>query len=109
MSVKEIENDLTELKESVSSADIVVDCLLGIGAAGAAKGIYKEIINVINDSRAIKISADIPSGMNADTGETLDPAVKADYTYAMGFLKQGCQKNQAQCGQIKVLSIGLKS
>jgi NAD(P)H-hydrate epimerase len=87
--------DLADLKISLQNTDAVVDALLGIGAEGAPRGIYKEIIDLINKSAAIKISIDVPSGFE----------VKADYTYACGFIKEGCAAGN--CGKIKILDIGL--
>jgi len=95
LSVKEIEQDLTDLKNSLQNADVIVDALLGIGAEGAPRGIFREIINLINQSAAVKISIDVPSAFE----------VKPDYTYACGFIKEGCAPET--CGKIKILDIGL--
>ncbi|ACC99019.1 Carbohydrate kinase, YjeF related protein [Elusimicrobium minutum Pei191] len=107
LSVKEIYQNLSDLKNSVADAYIVIDALLGIGFKGEVKKNYKETIEVLNSSPSIKIAFDIPSGLNADSGQNEGAVFKADYTYAMGFAKQGCLKAKDICGEIKVLNIGL--
>ncbi|MGB2578223.1 NAD(P)H-hydrate epimerase [Elusimicrobium simillimum] len=99
--------DLAELKERAAQAYLIVDCLLGIGLDKEVSPVYKEIINIINEADAKRISVDVPSGLNADTGAAMGAAVKADYTYAMGFVKKGCETGKEYCGALKPLSIGL--
>lgn len=72
----------------LSGYDFVVDCLLGTGFCGEPRGKYAEAINAINTSRAYVISADINSGLNGDTGESI-LAVKSDLTVSIGYYKTG--------------------
>ncbi len=72
----------------LSGFDIVVDCLLGTGFSGEPRGAYAEAIKAINQSGAFVISADINSGLNGDTGESV-LAVKSDLTVSIGFYKTG--------------------
>ena len=71
-----------------SGYDIVVDCLLGTGFCGEPRGAYADAIRAINKSGAYVISADINSGMNGDTGESV-LAVKSDLTVSIGYYKTG--------------------
>lgn len=71
-----------------SGYDIVVDCLLGTGFCGEPRGAYADAIKAINKSGAYVISADINSGMNGDTGESV-LAVKSDLTVSIGYYKTG--------------------
>ena len=72
---------------------LVLDGLLGIGASGPPRGPVATAIRHINDLRSNSaswvISADVPSGLDADTGQPEDPCVVADATIAMGFMKSG--------------------
>ncbi|MBQ6892809.1 MAG: NAD(P)H-hydrate epimerase [Clostridia bacterium] len=68
--------------------DIIVDCMLGTGFSGEPRGAYAEVIREINASGAYVISADINSGMNGDTGESV-LAVKSDLTVSIGYFKTG--------------------
>ena len=72
----------------LSEFDIVVDCLLGTGFSGEPRGNYASAINAINQSGAYVVSADINSGMNGDTGESV-LAVKSDLTVSIGYYKTG--------------------
>ena len=73
---------------SLCGYDIVVDCLLGTGFSGEPKGQIAEAINKINTSGAFVVSADINSGLNGDTGESV-LAVKSNLTVSIGFYKKG--------------------
>lgn len=72
---------------------VILDGLLGIGAKGnprepIAAGI-REINRLRESSGAWVLAADLPSGLDADTGEPGEPCVRADATMAMGFAKTG--------------------
>ncbi|AIQ62157.1 carbohydrate kinase [Paenibacillus stellifer] len=87
----------------------IVDALLGTGSAGAPRGAYAELISAANDSGLSIVSADIPSGLNADTGETHDPCIRAALTVCLAFLKQGLLQypGAGAAGEIIVRSIGI--
>ncbi|MEC4749321.1 NAD(P)H-hydrate dehydratase [Methylomicrobium sp. Wu6] len=76
-------------------ADLLVDALLGTGLDRPVAGIYADSIRVINQAQIPVISADIPSGLNADTGHVMGSAVKADCTVTFIGLKQGLFTGQA--------------
>lgn len=52
----------------------IIDALLGTGSAGAPRGAYAELIAAANASGRVIVSADIPSGLDADTGRRMSPA-----------------------------------
>ena len=78
---------------------VVLDGLLGIGAQGNPRGPTAEAIREINSLRrnsgAWVLAADLPSGLDADTGQPGDPCVQADATMTMGFAKSGLVSDQA--------------
>ena len=71
--------------------DTVVDCLLGTGFKGDARGLYRDAIEHINTLGARVISADINSGLNGDTGEAA-LAVISNLTVSVGSHKRGLIK-----------------
>ncbi len=76
-----------------SSADVMVDALLGIGFEGALEGAFAEVASLMNAS-AVKegvniLAVDIPSGLLADTGCVFGEAVKADCTVTFIGMKPG--------------------
>lgn len=77
-----------EYSESISG-EIIADCIFGTGLSRPAEGHYAEIINCINKSGAFVVSADIPSGLNGDNGNSYGCAVKADLTVALAEYKTG--------------------
>ena len=75
--------------EKMKSADVVVDALLGIGLSGEVHNGYKEVIAAINATKIPVLAVDIPSGLNADTGEILGDAICANLTVTFIAQKQG--------------------
>lgn len=88
---------------------VVVDALLGTGTRGAARPPVSEWIAAINAHRARVLSADIPSGLDADAGRAEGPAVKADATITFGALKTGLLLNDGSelSGRVTVVPIGI--
>ncbi len=71
------------------TTDLFVDALLGTGLSRPVSDIYAQAIRVMNRSFAKVIAIDIPSGLNADTGNVDGEAVEADITVTFIGLKQG--------------------
>ncbi|WP_410513242.1 NAD(P)H-hydrate epimerase [Paenibacillus sp. BR2-3] len=89
----------------------ILDALLGTGAAGAPRGTYAELIAAANSSGKPIVSADIPSGLDADTGKTHEPCVHASVTVCLAFLKRGLLQypGAGAAGRVVVRSIGIPS
>ena len=92
-----------------NSFDTIVDCIFGTGFKGDVVSPIKEIIENINNSKAYKISVDINSGLNGDSG-LANIAVKSDLTIAIGNAKTGFYLNSGKdyVGDIKIIDIGIK-
>ncbi|MCM8767874.1 MAG: NAD(P)H-hydrate epimerase [Candidatus Omnitrophica bacterium] len=93
---------------NIGSADVVIDAILGIGIKGIIEGEMKDVIEFINKNSNFIISIDIPSGLDADTGEIYGICVKSNLTISMGFLKKGffIGKGPEYTGKIKIADIG---
>lgn len=88
--------------------DIIVDALLGIGARLPLRGEIKKACKLINSFDAFKVSIDVPTGMDADSGETDPDFVKPDATIALHAAKTGMiTAGEDKTGEILVLDIGL--
>lgn len=103
--------NLTEIHDSSQvpkfEAKIVVDALLGIGLEGPPRPPISQIVRKINEMEAFKVAADIPTGINSDTGEVLGEAVKADITITFHKAKLGLLKAKDHVGELIVRHIGL--
>ncbi len=69
--------------------DIIIDGIFGIGLNRTIAGRYFEIITKLNEKQAYKFSIDIPSGIDATSGNVLGTAFKANETITFGFMKRG--------------------
>lgn len=89
--------------------ELIVDALLGIGLKGAVHGIIASAINQINASGLPIVSLDIPSGLNADTGQVENFCVKAETTLTFIAHKTGMYTGDGPdyCGNIYCCSIQL--
>jgi len=70
--------------------DLIVDALFGSGLSRPVEGLYAHLISLINHCGVPVLAADIPSGVNGDTGEVMGVAVRATRTVMMGLAKPAC-------------------
>jgi NAD(P)H-hydrate epimerase len=88
--------------------DFIVDAIFGTSFHGAVRGEYKRIIDWLGTRRTSKIIAvDIPSGLDATTGERSNAVVRADLTVTMAFPKIGLYlgKGRQYTGMVSVADI----
>lgn len=79
----------------IPEADVILDSLLGYNIDGNPRDKFAELINKANEMRkkGTKIvSFDLPSGMNPNTGEKLDPCIEADYILTLALPKIGLKE-----------------
>jgi len=74
--------------------DIIIDAILGIGIKGRLDHEISAIIDDINNSKAYKVSVDIPTGLDPDTGAVADKCVNADLIVTFHSLKKGLKNLQ---------------
>jgi hydroxyethylthiazole kinase-like uncharacterized protein yjeF len=98
-----------KLIEFTLKSDVLVDALLGTGARGLLRPPVGPLIDLINGLGRPVVSADIPSGLDPDTGRVPDRAVRARATVAMGLPKPGLVQQAARpwVGRLWVADIGL--
>lgn len=94
---------------TLGSADVIVDALLGIGLTGAPRAAHTAVIRMINRAQAPVLSLDVPSGLNADTGQAAGSAVVATVTQTFIALKGGLLTGQARayCGDLHCATLGV--
>jgi hydroxyethylthiazole kinase-like uncharacterized protein yjeF len=106
--VEEVE-DKDLLVPALESCDVVVDAIFGTGLDSAPKGLFADVIELINRTGCFVVSVDIPSGVNADTGQAYEPAVISDLTVTMALPKYGhvLFPGRGLCGDVEVCDIGI--
>ena len=75
--------------EASIEADLVVDAILGTGLQRLVQGSWQAAVEIINQFTCPVIAVDIPSGIQADTGQVMGVGVHADLTITFIGLKQG--------------------
>ena len=88
-------------------ADIIIDAILGYGVKGELRQPLLGAVRIINRSKGYKISLDLPSGIDSDTGQPHGDAVRADLTISFHKIKQGLTKATEHAGETIGLSIGI--
>lgn len=90
-------------------AELIIDALLGTGLKGHVRGVIATAINQINSSGLPVVSLDVPSGLNADTGEVANFCVKATTTLTFIALKTGMYTLDGPdyCGDIQCKNLQL--
>lgn len=101
--------DFKRLQTCLEESDLVVDAIFGTGLSSPVKGLAKEAIEAINTSSKPVVSIDIPSGVNADTGEVMGTAVTAELTVTLGLPKLGffLYPGAEHVGLLKIVDIGI--
>ena len=83
---------LTDEEVDFNGYDVIVDAILGIGINGRLNREISAVIDNINSSKAHKVSVDIPTGLDPDSGEIIDKCVNADLIITFHDLKKGLEK-----------------
>ena len=88
---------------------LVVDAMLGTGAAGPPRQPIGAAIKTLKDLDKPIIALDIPSGLDCDTGLPMETAIRAEETITFAALKKGFQVSGATeyTGSVTVASIGI--
>ncbi|MBW7996287.1 MAG: NAD(P)H-hydrate dehydratase [Candidatus Glassbacteria bacterium] len=96
------------LAEEVSACDVVVDGLLGSGAAGAPCGIIAGIVETVNEYSPPLVAIDSPTGVEMDTGAVPGDSLGAVLTVTFGYEKPGHRfyPGRARCGEVICADVG---
>jgi hydroxyethylthiazole kinase-like uncharacterized protein yjeF len=89
--------------------DVVVDALFGTGFKGEPRSEAARVIDEVNAADVPVVAVDLPSGVDADTGEIAGAAVRADVTVTMHGRKVGLEvaPGRFNVGDVVVADIGL--
>ncbi len=97
--------------EEGADADLIVDALFGTGFAGKPRKEAASAIEELNGLGSPVVSVDVPSGVDASTGEVAGPAVRADLTVTFHERKVGIvvAPGRFHAGEVVVADIGLRA
>ncbi|MBI2505607.1 MAG: NAD(P)H-hydrate dehydratase [Candidatus Latescibacteria bacterium] len=103
------EEDLLALGRALEGADLAVDALLGTGSRGAPRPEFHRIIERLGQAGRPVVAVDLPSGLEADTGQVPGACVRAVLTVTFGLPKIGqlFYPGKSYCGTLVVADIGL--
>lgn len=90
-------------------AQVIIDALLGTGFEGRLRLPAFDAISCMNASRKPIVSVDVPSGLNATTGQVPEIAVRARVTVTMSCLKTGFISRSAKpyLGRLQIADLGI--
>jgi NAD(P)H-hydrate epimerase len=94
---------------ALPDADLIVDALLGFGLSGAPTGPAARLIAEANAHSAPVLAVDLPSGLDARTGDPYDPCIRADATLTLALPKIGLLAPAARSviGELAMADIGI--
>ena len=94
---------------AVEQADVIVDALFGTGFHGEPRPEAAALIDRINSAGGAVVAVDLPSGIDASTGETAGAAVRADLTVTFHACKLGLAvaPGRFRSGEVVIVDIGL--
>jgi len=98
-----------ECKRWLTEADVIVDAMYGTGFRGSLSGAGATCAKLANQNGAMRVSADLPSGVSCDTGAVEGEAFRADLTVTF-TAKKPCHflyPAAEYCGKVEVCDIGI--
>lgn len=101
--------DFARTKGLLATQEIWVDALLGTGLNAPVRGYFREVIDFINANGRPVLAVDIPSGLNADTGQPMGSCIQATATATFAFAKIGHQiePGVSLSGHLEIVDIGI--
>jgi NAD(P)H-hydrate epimerase len=90
-------------------ADLVLDALIGYSLRGDPRGRAAELIRWVNGEDVPVCSLDLPSGLNATTGQIGDPCVRASATLTLALPKTGLLGRSEVVGELYLADISIPS
>jgi len=98
---------IEDIKEK-SQGDLIVDGIIGYSLQGAPRGVAAEMIRWANERKSPILALDLPSGLNASTGEVLEPTIRAAATMTLALPKEGLRRaGKNVVGEIYLADIGV--
>jgi ADP-dependent NAD(P)H-hydrate dehydratase / NAD(P)H-hydrate epimerase len=97
-------------RPAITAADLIIDGMLGIGGRGGLRDPGAWLAAGAERAHGLVVAVDLPSGIDADTGEAAGAAVRADVTVTFGTWKPGLliDPGASHAGIVELVDIGLR-
>lgn len=92
MNVRAVTSDVSNECDEV---DVIVDALIGYGLRGAPRGQIRDLVDWCNDAETTVVSLDVPSGLDATTGERPDSVVEPNEILTLALPKTGLRETES--------------
>ena len=105
----ELFSETPDIGVFLSECGVIIDAIFGTGLNSDLRGDALMAVNLINDSRARCVAADIPTGVSADSGQILGAAIRADVTATFSLAKIGhfTEPGCVFAGELRICDIGI--
>ncbi len=109
VNVQNWRTDPQSAESLLEKADLVLDCVFGFSFHGELPGELQDIFTLANARSCMKLSADLPSGAECDTGRLSKGAFMADVTVTFTAEKPACRSYPAKeaCGEVVIRQVGV--
>ena len=103
------ENSFSAHQSGIARSGLIVDAILGTGLTSDVRGFFKTVIDFINHTGLPIFAVDMPSGLNADTGQPCGISTHAQATATFGFAKIGhyTYPGADDTGKVEIIDIGI--
>lgn len=96
-----------EIADRPQGGDIIIDGLVGCGLMEAPRDRVAELVRWADEKPAPIVSLDVPTGLNATSGEIRDPCIHATTTVTLALPKRGLLKADAYVGRLFLADISV--
>ena len=111
ITVAEIPNPdrFTSVQSTFDQVSYWIDAIFGTGLKSDVKGYFARVIDILNQRRQPVFAVDVPSGLDADTGQIMGACIRADATATFGYPKVGlwAYPGAGLVGRLAVVDIGI--
>ena len=97
------------IRDEIRDCDLIIDAIFGTGLNSEVKGLFRDVIEVLNQTDIPMVAVDIPSGLDADTGKVLGNCIKADLTITFAHPKVGLliPEGTEYVGELEIIDISI--
>ncbi len=107
--IEDFDADSCDIRDYTENCGVIIDAIFGVGLSRELGGNAAAAVEIINSAGVPVVSADIASGIDADTGKIMGCAVKADVTVTFSCAKPGhfSEPGYFHRGRLKIADIGI--